>query len=329
MEKRLALNITTNYFCNQKCFFCIDHDKHFLSFLKSDADKQIYKMMDDWVWKYENIVFTSWEPTLNLSLWEYISYAKDKWYKDISLITNWSTLNNESIRNKIIESWLDEIVISIHGLWKLHDKTVWINWMFDNVLKWLYLLLQNRKKWLKISLSFVMSSLNYKILYKYIDFFINLGIDQIIINTLRPEWYSSWDNYSKFFFSFEDFISFYKNSDIKQLTYINELISRKKIFFIDMLPCIMKQAWFLIEWVGTVEIRSTFSTENWEDWNILYWKKDINKTYRKIWDELIDNNNLHKEYIDECNKCTQKNKCEWINIYYLKYFWEKGILAIK
>jgi len=330
MEKRSALNITTNYFCNQKCFFCIDHNKHFLSFLKSETDEKIYKMIDDWVFNYENIVFTSWEPTLNKNFWKYISYAKKCGYKNISIITNWSTLEDKVVRDKIIHSWLDEIVISIHWLWKLHDKTVWIDGMFNKVVKWLHLLLKNKKNSLKVSLSFVMTSLNYKILNKYITFFINLWVNQIIINTLRPEGYSSWSNFSKFFFSFDKFISFYKSLEIKELDYINKLILNKKIVFVDMLPCVMKQAWLLTEWVWTVEIRSTFSTENWKDWNILYWKEEQNKkTYKNQWNEIIDNNNTQKKYINKCEECILKNSCEWVNIYYIEYFWIKWILPVK
>jgi molybdenum cofactor biosynthesis enzyme MoaA len=47
MEKRLALNVSINYFCNQKCFFCVDDNKDFLSFLKNDIDKKVFDAISD------------------------------------------------------------------------------------------------------------------------------------------------------------------------------------------------------------------------------------------------------------------------------------------
>lgn len=323
MEKRLALNITTNHFCNQKCFFCIDNTKEHLTFLKQDIDEKIYKMIDDWKWKYENIVFTSWEPTLNKNFWEYIKYAKESWYKNITMISNGSLLDIESVREKIINSWLDEIVISIHWLWAVHDKMVGVDWIFNKTLKGLYSLLKEKDKGLKISLSFVMNKYNIKVYYKYIDFFINLWVDQIIINTLRPEGYSSWYNYKKYFFPYSEFIKTTNNLWEDKITYLNNLINNNKLVVTDMLHCIMKQAWLVLKWVWKVEIRKSFSSENW--------KKSFNnlKTYESINNnELDDDNNLIKTFIDKCDSCRLKSECEWIYIDYLDNFWNSNIIWI-
>lgn len=329
MEKNLALNITTNYFCNQKCFFCIDNKKNHLNFLKLDIDKKIYKMIDDWKDLYEKIVFTSWEPTLNKNFWKYIIYSKEKWYKNISLITNWSTLELKSIRKKILKSWLDEIVISIHWIWELHNKIVWVKWAFASVLKWLYSLMNEKNNNLKINLSFVLNILNFKYFYKYIYFFSNLWVNKIIINLLRPEWYSSWSNFSKFFFPYSDFIKLSNNFNKEELYFINNLIKNDKLVLIDMLYCILNQSWIDLKWVWLVEIRETFATENWVDWNFLYYWEDCNRTYENIDWKIMDNNNNNKIFINKCNNCLLKYKCEGIYKNYINNYWDNGINPVK
>lgn len=313
MEKRLALNVSINYFCNQKCFFCVDNNKSFLNFLKNDIDKKVFDAISNWIGLYENIVFTSGEPTLNKNFWEYIKYAKKSAYKNISMISNWSTLNDENIRKRILDSWLDEIIISIHWLWILHDIMVWVKWRFDKLIKGLVKFIDENNKKVKISLSFVMTKQNYKFLSKYIYFFDKLWINQIIINTLRPEWYAWWENFKKYFFSYLDFILYINSLTEKEKNNINKLIKEKKLILVDILPCILKQSNLDISWIGNVELRITKSWENFSD----------------NWSEMFDNNNTWKKYIKECFKCSEQNNCEWIYINYINAFWENWILAIK
>jgi len=326
MKKKLTLNITTNYFCNQKCFFCIDNDKQHLTFLKKDINKKIYDMIKNWVWEYENIVFTSWEPTLNKNFGNYIRYAKKLWYKEIWLITNGSLLYLKEVRDEILFSGLDNLVVSIHWLWKIHDKMVGINWIFNIVLKWLLLLLKEKIKLsnlINIQLSFVMNKFNFEIYYKYINYFFKIWINKIIINTLRPEWYSSWKKYRNFFFSYNDFINFNKNLKKEQLKLLNSFILSRKLVITDMLPCVMYQSWLRIKWMWSVEIRKSFSSENKKNWF-----NDL-KTYDKIEkNELIDDNTLIKTHIYKCYKCKFKNNCEWIYIDYLLNFWDDWIKKI-
>lgn len=328
MKKKSALNITTNYFCNQKCFFCVDDTKSHLSFLKKDIDTKIYNMIKNWVWIHENIVFTSWEPTLNPNFWKYIQYAKELNYKNITLITNWSTLNDIEIRKKILYFWLDEIVISIHWLWKLHDKSVWVNWAFDKTIRGLYSLLKEKDKNLKVSLSFVLNKMNYRNFNKYITFFFNLWVNQIIINSLRAEGFSAGSNFPFFYFSYTDFIKKCSLLKSEELNHINKLISDKQLVLIDMLPCVLKQSWISIDGIGTVEIRETFSSDNSLDRSELYWKDEY-RTYKNEKWRIIDNNNSNKVFIEKCYSCIEKNNCEWIYRDYIDNFWDNGIKPIK
>ena len=328
MEKKLVLNITTNYFCNQKCFFCVDNTKNHLKFLKSDIDKRIYKMIDDWKDLYEKIVFTSWEPTLNKNFWKYIEYSKEKWYKNISLITNGSTLELGLIRKKILKSWLDEIIISIHWIWELHNKIVWVEWAFSSVLKWLHSLMKEKNNNLKINLSFVLNVLNIKFFYKYIFFFSNLWVNQIFINFLRPEWFSSWLNFSHYFFPYSDFIKLCNNFSNEELDFVNNLIDNNKLVLIDVLYCTLKQSWIKFKWLWLVELRETFANENLEEQNSLYWDDNYNTCEHIDW-RIIDNNINIKIYLNKCDICLFKYKCEWIYRCYINSYWDNWIKPIK
>jgi MoaA/NifB/PqqE/SkfB family radical SAM enzyme len=227
------------------------------------------------------------------------------------MISNWSTLDNDDIRKKILNSWLDEIIISVHWLWLLHDIMIWVKGWFDKLIKGLVKFIDENNKKVKISLSFVMTKQNYKFLSKYIIFFDKLWVDQIVVNSLRPEWYAGWANFKKYFFSYMDFISYMNSLWESEKKHVNELIRKRKLIITDMLPCIMKQSGLLIKWVWNVELRITKSWKEGENWN-----------------ELFDNNNSRKKYIDKCYNCAQKDNCEWIYINYLEAFWEDWILAV-
>lgn len=313
MQKQTTLNVSINYFCNQKCFFCVDNNKQFLNFLKKDTDKKIYKILDNWIWKFENLVFTSWEPTLNKNFHHYIKYAKDIWYKKISLITNWSTLHIKEIRDKILNYWLNEIIVSIHWIWWLHDNIVWVKWSFKKILRWLYQLIKDNNGRIKIWVSYVLNWLNIIQYIKYIYLFESLWVNQIIINALRPEWFSWWDVYWKCFFRYNDFIELNKKLSVESINKINIMLGENKLVFTDFPMCVLYDSWFYSNLDWTVELRITY-----------YWKNKKDEG-----SEVHDNNNYWKKFITECINCKLNNSCEWIYINYLNIFWKNWIKYIK
>lgn len=312
MEKKIAFNVSINHFCNQKCFFCIDDTRQFLNFLKTDTDKKIFTLIDSWIWKFENIVFTSWEPTLNKNFHKYIDHAKKNWFENIALITNWSTLDDLEVRKKILEYGLDEVIVSVHGIWEMHDKMTWVKWSFQKLFRWFYELIKENNWRVKISMSFVLNSANYKQYSKYIELFIWIWVDQIIINALRPEWLSWWDKYKKYFIDYTEFIKFNQKLSSKEKNLINSLIEDNRLVFTDFPTCVIHNSWLKTNLIGTVELRVTH-----------YW---LDKDEDGV--EQYDNNNCWKKHIEKCNECLFKNNCEWINVTYLNLFWEKWIIPV-
>lgn len=309
-DKERHLNLSINYFCNQKCLFCSDWDKKDLSFI----NKYTYKSFKEYIYKnkdlYNEIIFTSWEPTLNKDLFKYAEYAKECWYKKLSIITNWSTLINNNIRKNIIK-YFDNITISLH--WSnsvLHDKLTWVIGAFNRTIKGIILLIKEKEK-NNIIISFVLNSENLDNLYNSIHLFIfKLWVDKVLINTLRPD----WDWLSKFLdlsIRYSDFVNYVSNLSNDKKNLFKNLINSNKLIITDIPLCILFKSfsiWF--EWINLLNV---------------YWKMEIVSSNWINNEIKITNNTEDKKYCAKCNKCLYKNNCEGIFKRYLEVFWEGEI----
>lgn len=314
-KKERHLNISINFFCNLRCKFCSDGNKNEFTFIKKNSidnyKKYIYKNRD----KYEELIFTTWEPTLNKNIFEYAKYARDVWYRKIWLITNWTTLVNEDIRYWII-NYIDDIIISIH--WSnenIHDFLVSAPWVFKKVIKWFFLLKKDLKQKSvlnkkNINISFVLNKHNLLSLNTSIYLFIKLWVDKVLINTLRPDWF--WNsNFWELSIDYNDFINYIQNLNEKDKSVLSKLINLWKLVVTDIPLCIILKAfsdWF--EWCNISKV---------------YWKMEI---VESNWDSFglkLTNNNEDKAFINKCKKCIYKKYCEWVFIKYIENFWEKWI----
>lgn len=289
--KNVKLNIPTNFFCNQKCIFCNEWDKLDFQYLKWNEDTYVYDLINRWAWKNYSLVFTSWEPTLNNNIENYISFAWEKWYVNIGIITNGMQFANKNFLDRLVWAWLNEITFSIHGsISKIHDYNTGIQWSFDKAVRWLV----NVKKYypkVKLDLSFVMNRTNIYDFYTYVKKFSTLGASTIIINTMRPE--GRWqDNMSVLTVKYSQFIEYFQSLTKKELNFINSLIRKDKLNIMDIPPCIFSQCWLDLK---------------------VYWKLE-----KRIVKELsIIDNSEDKIYLSICKSCKYRTSCEWFYKSYL------------
>jgi len=110
--------------CNENCDFCYSISYNSITgkprFGQIDKDK-CFNVLDT-ICEYgaKSIDFSGGEPTLHPNFSEIIRYSKEKGL-DTILSTNGSTINNENIRNSIIDS-VNCVALSIHGVNDVHDK---------------------------------------------------------------------------------------------------------------------------------------------------------------------------------------------------------------
>ncbi len=299
IKKEIRLNVPVYWFCNQKCIFCWEWDKKEYLFMKGKEDQYVYELIDYGIKNHNAIMFTTWEPTLNKNLELYIKYAKKLGYKNIWLITNWSTFVDDNLRNKIINAWISEITFSFH--WsnsKIHDFNTWSKWHFNKALLALVKLRKENKD-ISIYTNFVLNKSNLLDLFNYIYKFSRLWVNKIFVHNMRPDWYAK-DNMINLSIRFEDFIKYIIWLWKEKLYYLNSLVKDGILLIKDIPDCIFQKTWIKI--------------------NIVYnqWKMETIDKW-KIW--VIDFQE-DKIYIDICNKCQHKDNCTWIFRDYIDMFWK-------
>ncbi len=148
--------------CNLKCITCYSHQ-----------DGREKKYMDFWVYKkiIDEIpeketktisLYNYWEPLMHKQIWEFVSYAKQSWIKNIKIATNGTFLTtNKSV--ELIKSWLDYISISIDGT---SQDIYWqfrVGWNLNLIIKNINTLVKLKQKlwkWPVIELQFIIMSHN-------------------------------------------------------------------------------------------------------------------------------------------------------------------------
>ncbi len=190
MQKINYHKIQITHVCNDNCIFCYDKwnnkywEKSQYDFSKSNIYKWIQKWFKKWYLNY--IVFTWWEASTDKYIIEYIKYAKEIWFNKIELISNWVKFAFNNFSQKIIESWLTWINISVH--WHnslLHNYLTWNKIAFQSVLKWII----NIKKInlnFDISIYIVINKLNLNYLDNIIILFSKLWIKNFYLLQLIP-----------------------------------------------------------------------------------------------------------------------------------------------
>ncbi|MDD4530422.1 MAG: radical SAM protein [Candidatus Gracilibacteria bacterium] len=303
-RKNTSLNVPTNFYCNQKCVFCIDFcidkEKHLFSYLeKPNIINETYTFLEQNSGIYEKVMFTFGEPTLNPSLPLYIKKAKELGYKEIGIVTNGSKLSDNKLRKEIIEAGLDLIIFSIHGSNStIHDYLTQVKGSFDKTLKGLILCKKEYKN-LDIKVSYVLNKYNLKDLLPAIKLFKKVGVSNIIINTIRPNLNEDDPHYYDNVYDFSDFLTYInslRNDDIK---FLNSLIKERKLNFTDIPICILQKTKLDLFSYGKVEIR--------------------------VVKQLDDNAGFHnteneKIYLDICGNCEFKSDCEGLYKKYLNIF---------
>ncbi|NDK07657.1 radical SAM protein [Candidatus Gracilibacteria bacterium] len=304
-NKDIVLNIPIYHLCNQNCIFCSEGDKSDHKYLKGNEDKYIYKLIKDGIKDSKSLIFTTGEPTLNKNLHLYIKFAKDLGYERIGLVTNGSLMNNDEIRNNILNSGLTQIIFSIHGSNSIiHDYNTQIKGSFNKAFLGLMMTLKEGKN-IDIYVSFVLNKTNLNDLYVYIKKFYLLGVKKILINTIRPEGYGQ-DNYLKYGFHYDKFIEYIKKLTKQQLELVNNLVKLDILNIMDIPVCIIKQSGLDISSYGTIELRKTFDNGK---------QLIIDNTVKNEID--LENG---KTYVNKCFKCKYNYYCEGFYVDYINNF---------
>lgn len=334
----VKIYIELSYRCNLKCKFCYAWDIQNISNFKVNyfdfkSEEEIIlnlnKIFIDKDFIYD-IDILWWESYLNNKIFFIISYIRNNFkVKNISLTTNWTLLNKNSIL-KLKESWISEFRISLHWLKKIHNFLVWKD-VFDLVIKNLkYLSINN----INFTLIFVYNNINKGEILNLILFlkknFIN--IKKIFIEFVEISWF--WlENIDILNILYNEKQSILFN---KQLKYISEIFPDISIAISNYPKCKLNKVYH--------EIIDEVSTDN--SWTVFYYPrlvrklykwfsedqiKEISKKHFKLWYKIYYRKKIDIKYIiNKCYECSFNKECflldeETILFDYLKFNFNKRL----
>ncbi len=163
------------YKCNYKCTFCFENKIRGLE--KWYLERDIYFLIKEWYKNWKRfILFSWWEPTLDINLVKYIKYSKKIGYIKILIHTNWTKTSDFFYLKELFNNGLNWIILSFHWFWEISNLVTKNNKSFYYLNKSLI----NVSKIRRINNSFtidtntVINKINYKnllILFKYFSKF--------------------------------------------------------------------------------------------------------------------------------------------------------------
>jgi MoaA/NifB/PqqE/SkfB family radical SAM enzyme len=176
------LHIFAGHSCNNNCIFCPDRDPE----KPRDKDALIREIRENR--EIANLIFAAREPTLNKDLPDLIEVAKQSDYRNIALITNGRMLSYEPFLGRLLQSGLNEIIVSLHGHDEsIHDHLTQTPESFSQTKKALENIGSARKRInFRFGIATTVTDYNLKYLREILRFASGFGIDFHVLNIFEP-----------------------------------------------------------------------------------------------------------------------------------------------
>lgn len=298
MYKRADVKVW--FSCNNYCTFCVQWDKRtrFKPRTIDEINKITLDEFNNWA---RSIVFTWWEPTVHPDLVDAVKYAKNIWYIQIQIQSNWTNFDNIDYVKELINAWVSEFSPSIHWFNReTHNKQVWTPWAWDKVVKWLINL---RKLNQLVIINSVITKDNYKEIPDLASLLIKLWVNQFQFAFVHILW-SADKNKTSVVPRKTDVIPYvHKALDLAKKAWIPA--------FTEAIPyCLMQwYEWAISENImpETTVVDAEYRTESYAEYRWNQWKA--------------------KRY--ECNLCSKNKICEWPWKEYPEMYWWNEFIPIK
>lgn len=299
------LEITRN--CNQHCFFCFRHC--------NPHQKFIDRPMKDWKFVVDKLIeigvrelnFSGGEIFLFKNASKLFKYSKKKGIKKIVANTNgFIDFSDYDLSN------IDELVFSVHGIGRLHDKIVGANGSFKALEKAMSHVLRYGREF-KVGINTVVVPQNITALSEIYDHFkdkefifhaFNLSIDQENLPNKLQEYESLFRKYFKFLRTVPE-----KKRKLRHG--MQNIFIRDKDFFHSPIPlphCAAGKYKLVIDYRGDVYPCRYFQNEKFLCGNIF--KQDLADIWRtgkgfKFFRDIV----LKNELSLGCQDCFKSHKC--------------------
>lgn len=191
IERRIAdkaprVHILTGAVCNNNCIFCMEEDREGRYTVNSATTDETVRWILSQHARFEEVCFTSGEPTTNQRLPAWIKMAKEAGARWISMMTNGRALSYDRYARALLGAGLNKVYISIHGhTAKLHEGLTRTPTSFDQTLGGLETIARYKRYGVALHTSTVVTKRNLPHLGDIYRFLRARGVDQVVFNVMQ------------------------------------------------------------------------------------------------------------------------------------------------
>ncbi|MCB9704967.1 MAG: radical SAM protein [Myxococcales bacterium] len=191
IEARIAsrgqrVHILTGAVCNNNCIFCMEEDRDGRYVTNSATTDETVRWILGQQSDYEEVCFTSGEPTTNPRLIHWVRMAKAAGARCISTMTNGRALGYEKYARALLGAGLNRVYVSIHGhTRKLHEGLTRTPGSFDQTVAGIEMIARYKRYGVALHTSTVVTKRNLPHMAEIYRFLRGLGVDQVVFNVMQ------------------------------------------------------------------------------------------------------------------------------------------------
>jgi MoaA/NifB/PqqE/SkfB family radical SAM enzyme len=180
------VHILTGAVCNNNCVFCMEEDREQRYVTNSQTTDETVTWILSQHERFEEVCFTSGEPTTNPRLHHWVKMAKDAGASCISMMTNGRALSHEKFARRLMALGMNRFYISIHGhTKKLHEGLTRTPDCFEQTLGGIDTIAKYKRFGIELHTSTVITKRNLPHMGDIYRFLRSHGVDQVVFNVMQ------------------------------------------------------------------------------------------------------------------------------------------------
>jgi MoaA/NifB/PqqE/SkfB family radical SAM enzyme len=180
------VHILTGAVCNNNCVFCMEEDREQRYVTNSQTTDETVTWILSQHERFEEVCFTSGEPTTNPRLHHWVKMAKDAGASCISMMTNGRALSHEKFARRLMALGMNRFYISIHGhTKKLHEGLTRTPDCFEQTLGGIDMIAKFKRYGIELHTSTVITKRNLPHMGDIYRFLRSHGVDQVVFNVMQ------------------------------------------------------------------------------------------------------------------------------------------------
>ncbi|PRQ05195.1 radical SAM protein HxsC4 [Enhygromyxa salina] len=185
-SRAARVHILTGAVCNNNCVFCMEEDREQRYVTNSQTTDETVTWILSQHEQFEEVCFTSGEPTTNPRLHHWVKMAKDAGARCISMMTNGRALSHEKYARRLMALGMNRFYISIHGhTKKLHEGLTRTPDCFEQTVGGLDMIASFKRYGIELHTSTVITRRNLPHMGEIYRFLRSHGVDQVVFNVMQ------------------------------------------------------------------------------------------------------------------------------------------------